>query len=137
MSRKNNLRKFDSIVAGSMSGTNTLTSSVTDVQWLDDIGYQFVWTGSPTGNISIEVSADYAPGGPVGSGPANAGNWTPLTLSYWNGASFTTSNSIPTSVGSPVYIDLTLLSAPWIRAKYTNVSGSGTLTATITAKEVG
>lgn len=120
-----------------MTGTTTLTSKVTDIQWLDNIGLQFVWTGTPVGTFSVQVSADYAPGGEVGSGPANPGNWIPLTLSYWNGTMFVTGTSIPTSVGSPIYLDLDFLSAPWIRAVYTNTSGSGTLTATITGKAAG
>jgi len=118
-----------------MTGTSTLTSSVTNIQFLDDVGYQFVWTGSPVGTIAVQVSADYAQD--FSGNVTNSGNWTPITLSYLSGGSFVNSQSIPTSVGSPVYLDLALLSAPWIRAVYTNSSGTGTLTATITAKEVG
>lgn len=129
--RKSNLGSFQVITGGDMS-TASLTSTVSSIEFLDDIGYQFNWTGSPVGNISIEVSADHKQD--ASGNVTVAGNWVPLTFSYWNGTSFTTATSIPTSVGSPVYIDLALLSAPWIRAKYTKTSGTGTLSAFITAK---
>ena len=133
MSRKNNLKQFNTIAAGSMA--SSITSAVTDIQFLDDIGYQFTWTGSPSGSFSIQVSADYSQD--QSGNIMNAGHWVPLTMTYWNGSAFVTGTSIPTSVGSPVYIDLALLSAPYIRAVYNSVSGSGSLTATITAKMVG
>lgn len=133
--RKNNLLNYNTITAGDMSQAS-LTSTVTNIQFLDDIGCQFSWTGSPVGTIAIQVSADYAQDGMSPPNVTNAGHWIPLTFTYWNGSAFVTDTSIPTSVGSPVYIDLAFLSAPWIRAVYTKTSGSGTLTASITAKEI-
>ncbi len=131
--RKNNLKSFQTITAGNMSGS--LTSAVTDIQFLDDIGYQFDFTGSPTGTFSVEVSANYSQD--YNGNVQNAGTWIPLTLTYWNGSAFVTGTTIPTSVGTPIYLDLSLLSAPYIKAIYTSGSGSGTLTATITAKMIG
>lgn len=133
--RKNNIQTFKTISAGDMS-TATLTSSITNIQFLDNVGYQFSWTGSPVGEFSIEVSADY---NQDSSSPPNVlatGNWIPLVFTYWdaNAGTFVTDTAVPSSVGSPIYLDLALLSAPWIRAKYTRTSGTGTLTATITAK---
>lgn len=128
--RKTNIKQFDIIDATSMS-TN-ITSDITDIQYLDDIGIQFTWTGTPTGTFQILVSANYNQD--YNGNVLNAGNWVPLTMTYWNGTSFVTGTTIPTSVGSPVYVDLALLSAPYIQASYTSGSGSGTLTATITAK---
>ena len=132
---KNTLLKYQSITNGDMSASS-LTSSVTNIQQLDEIGYQFNWSGSPTGTIAIQVSIDYAQD--LNGNVTVSGHWTPLTLTYWdtNTNAFVTAQSIPTSVGSPVYLDLTLLSAPWIRAVYTKGSGTGTLQAYITAKEV-
>jgi len=130
MGRKNNLKSFAIINAQSMA--SNITSSVTDIQWLDDIGIQFVWSGSPTGNFQILVSADYNNQSPT----TPTGNFVPLTVTYYNGTTFITSNMIPTSLGSPIYVDLALLSAPFIQVSYTG-SGTGTLTATITAKMIG
>lgn len=132
--RKNQLTQFDIIplVADNMGAS--ITSSITDIRFLDDIGVQFTWTGSPVGTFSIQVSANYLQDylGNV----EHAGNWVPLTLTYWNGAAFVTGTTIPTSVGSPVYLDLALLSAPYIRAIYTRASGTGALQTTITAKSL-
>lgn len=135
-SRKNNLLKFNTIASGVMTGTTVLTSSVTSIKYLDDIGIQFVWTGSAVGNFRIQVSADHEQDD---ASPANvtvAGNWVPLLFTYWNGSAFVTGYDIPTSLGSSLYFDLALLSAPWIRVIYTNASSTGVLNAFITAKTV-
>lgn len=131
--RKSNLRLFKALVDGDMSQA-TLTSTVSCIQWLDNICYEFVWTGSPVGVLSVEVSANHAQD-ELGNVTV-LGDWVPLTFSYWNGSTFVTDFSIPTSVGSPVFLDLALLSAPWIRAKYTKTSGTGVLQAFISAKQV-
>lgn len=133
-SRKNNLQKFKTIDAGVMTSTNVLTSSVTSIQFLDDIGIQFNWSGSPVGNFRVQVSADHDQDAMSPANVTVAGNWVPLLFTYWNGSIFVTSYDIPTSLGSSIYLDLALLSAPWIRIIYTNTSGSGVLDAFITAK---
>lgn len=135
MARKNNLLKFHNIVDGVMTGTTVITSTVTSIAFLDDVGIEFVWSGSPVGNFRIQVSADHEQDS-MGNVTVD-GNWVPLLFSYWNGAVFVTSYDIPTSLGSAIYMDLALLSAPWIRVQYTNASGSGVLNSFITAKQVG
>lgn len=135
--RKNNLKQFNSIgapagVSGDM--TTSITSLVTDVQFLDDLAYQFTWSGAPVGNFQIQVSANHSEDF-VGN-VLVAGNWVPLTVTYWNGTVFVTGTTIPTTVGSPIYVDLTLMSTPYLRAVYTAISGSGSLTATVTGKQI-
>jgi hypothetical protein len=134
MSRRNYLNTYPIITSGSMTSTSTVTSKVSNIQYLDNIGIQFDWTGSPTGTFQVQISANYAQD--TQGNVTNAGTWIPLTLTYWNGTANVTGTTVPTSVGSPVYLDLDFVSAPWIRAVYTNVSGSGTLTAVIVAKAV-
>jgi len=134
MSKKNNILAYTIISGASMHDAATITSTVTNIQYLDDVGIQFDWTSSPTGTFQVEVSANYA--ADINGNVTNAGTWTPLTFTYWNGSANVTATSIPTSVGSPIYLDLALLSAPWIRAQYTNSASTGTLTAVITAKAV-
>lgn len=121
MSRKNNLLKYQPISAGDMSGN--ITSGVTSIQYLDNIGVQFNFTGAPTGTFQIQVSADYAQDefGNV----QNAGNWIPITFS---------SNPVAAGSAGSVYVDLNQLSAPWMRLAYVFTSGSGSLNAFITAK---
>lgn len=133
--RKLNLLKYQSIKDGDMSQAS-LTSKVTNIQFLDDVGYQLNWSGAPVGNIQIQVSADYAEDYSSPPNVTNPGNWVTLVLTYWNGSVFVTNTSIPTSVGSPIYLDMSFLSAPWIRIVYTKISGSGTLEAFITAKQL-
>lgn len=134
MARKNTLQSYKTINAGDMS-TASLTSTVTSIQYLDDIGVQFTWSGSPVGTFAVQVSADFVRDDTNGQ-VMNTGHWVPIVLSYWNGTVFVTDTSLPTSVGSPIYVDLALLSAPWIRVVYTKTSGTGTLTAVITGKEL-
>lgn len=102
----------------------TITSAVTNIQFLDNVGYQFVFTGSPVGEITIEVSIDHSENsqGVV----STAGTWTALTL--------TPTASV--SAAGNIYVDLNQLSAPWVRAVYTKTSGTGTLNAYLCAKAV-
>lgn len=118
MSRKNNLLSFRSIVDGDMS-LSSLTSTVTDIQFLDNIAIQSNFTGSPVGVIAIQVSADYARD--FMGNVTNSGNWATVA-------------SASTSGGSPIYFDLNQLAAPYIRVVYTKTSGSGTLNCILSAK---
>lgn len=104
-----------------MSGN--ITSGVTSIQFLDNIGVQFNFTGTPTGTFQVQVSADYAQD-ELGN-VQNPGNWVPITLT-----------PAPVAAGSSgsVYIDLNELSAPWMRLAYVFTSGTGSLNAFITAK---
>ena len=130
---KNVLKPFQTITAGSMAGN--LTSQVTTIQFLDNLGLQLDWTGSPVGSFQVQVSADYSQD--IMGNVLNAGNWSPIILEYIpTGGTLTIATSIPTSVGSPIYVDLNQTSAPYIRVVYTSSSGTGTLNAYITAKEI-
>lgn len=123
MAKKSNLSRYQLISAG--DGSGDLTGAVTCIQWLDNIGYQINMVGSSmTGTWNVEVSADYQQD-ELGN-VQNAGNWIALPL-------------VPTATvtaGSPtnIYIDVTQISAPYIRLKYTHTSGTGTVAAFITAK---
>lgn len=126
MSRKSNLKKFQSITSGNMALTS-ITSAITNVEFLDNIGVQLQWSGSPVGNFEIQVSLNYDQD--INGNVINAGTWVPLTFPTYN-------NDIPTSAGSPLYIDLNQLSAPWVRVVYTKTSGTGTLNTYICGKMV-
>ncbi len=111
------------ISAGDMSGN--LTSPAVNILFLDNVAVQLVWGGTPTGNFSIEVSLNHeeAPDGTV----LAAGDWVAIDLS-----------PSPAAIGSAdsAFIDMTQLSARWIRVKYTFTSGTGSLNAFLTAKEI-
>lgn len=126
--RKSNLKQFNTIVDGDMS-LPSITSAVTSIEFLDNIGVQLEWTGTAVGSFQVQVSIDYNQDnfGNV----LNAGTWVPI-----NFPAPVSSVDIPTSSGSPIYLDLNQLSAPWIRIVYNGVSGTGTLNAWIAGKMV-
>lgn len=107
-----------------MSGN--LTSAVSNILNMDNPGIEFVWSGtSPVGTCSVEVSLDYNQD--INGNVTNPGTWVSLTL-------------VPTPAVSgntgAIYIDINQISAPWIRTKYTRVSGTGTLQGYICGKTV-
>lgn len=124
--QENELLKKALFEGASMTGTSTLTSPVVQINYLDNVGVQLHFTGTPTGTFQVQVSADHAqdPQGNV----TVAGNWVPVNLS-----------PAPVASGSAddIFIDLNQLSAPWMRVQYTNSSGTGTLDGWVTAKSIG
>ena len=113
-------------IAGNM--LSILVSLPTKVQMEDVIGYSLNWSAGATGTFSFQCSADYTPNAPFPSDySASAGTWTPITLNNTITASGTADNA---------YVDLQLLSAPWVRVVYTPASGTGTLSAWVTAKSL-
>ncbi len=117
MSRKI-LPKFQIVTSGDMSQA-TVTSTVTNIERLDNIGVQLNWTGSPVGTFAVQVSIDYEQDDQ--GNVLDAGNWVTIVTAS-------------TAAGSPIMVNLTALSAPWIRTVYTRSSASGTLNAFISGK---
>ncbi len=133
--RKNVLAPYQSLTAGDMSGD--LVSAVTNIQFLDNVGVQIdITAGSPVGTFAVEVSADYAQDTNSPPNVTNAGSWTAIPVTYWDGSSFVTSPSVPTSVSYPIYLDLNQLSAPWLRVTYDASSDVGVANVYVTAKQV-
>ena len=122
--RKSNLQKFQNIVSGDMS-QSLITSKISNIEFLDNIGIQLVWTGTPTGTFSVELSVDYQQD--QQGNVLNAGTWTPMTFS---------STPVASGAAGNIYIDINQISAPWMRVKYTKTSGTGTLQGWLTAKMV-
>lgn len=119
----NLLRPIHLISAQSM--TSTITSSAVEIRNQDNTGIQLHWTGTPTGNFSVQVSADHfedAQGNIV-----VPGHWVTVPL-----------NPPIAAVGSPddAYIELNQTTAAYMRVVYTASSGTGTLDAFVTAKGV-
>lgn len=125
MPRKNALLPHQIFTAASMTGTSTVTSLVTNIQFLDNMAVQLQWTGTPTGTFYVQGSLDYSDG--TNGKLANAGTWTNIMLPQ-----------TPLASGSAgqILIDMALLSFPWIRVQYTNTSGTGSLDAYICGKEI-
>jgi len=111
MGSKRTLDYGQLVVDGNMA--STITSDSTNILHTDRVGYQLVWTGTPTGDFTVEISNDET-------------TWTELTLSTAITAAGSADNA---------YIDAET-SAKFIRFKYTATSGSGTLQAHVTAKSI-
>ncbi len=133
-STKKTLKQFKTIDAGVMTGTSVLTSAVTVITGLDNIGYQFDWTGMAVGSFAIQVSANHNQD--ELANVITAGTWVPILLTYYDGTKFVSAFSVPTTVGSPIFIDVTQTSSPYIRCQYTNASSTGVLTATVCGKNI-
>jgi|ERR1700677_351282 len=125
MAAKNRLQPYNVIppIAGNM--LSTLQSNPTNISGMDDVGYSGSFTGAPVGTFSVQASVDYQPGQNPTDYPMNAGTWTTLPL-----------NGTVTASGSPdnFFIDVTLISAPWIRLVYNPTSGTGTLSVWVCGK---
>lgn len=103
----------------------SIIGPVTSVQFLDNIGFQFNFTGTPVGTFDVQVSADHSQD--LEGNVTVAGNWTSIPFSTQPAAA---------GAGATIYIDINQISAPYMRAIYTRTSGTGTLNAFITAKMV-
>jgi hypothetical protein len=123
--RKSNLGSYQTFTNADMSQA-TLTSALTNIEFLDNVGIQLSWAGtSPVGTFEVQVSLDHQQDqyGNV----TNAGNWAPI--------SFTSPPAVSGNTGS-VYLDINQISAPWIRVVYTKTSGIGLLNGYICGKMV-
>lgn len=121
---KNSLLKFQTITSGNAGGN--LTSRVTNIQRLDDVGIQVnVVSGTPSGVLQVQVSADYVQD--FMGNVLNAGTWVDLVP----GAQTLTAGS-----PSATYFDMEELSAPYIRLTFTHTGGTGVINAFITAKAI-
>lgn len=123
MAKKSNLSRYQ--LLANADGSGDLTGAVTSIQFLDNVGYQINMLDSDmTGVFDVQVSADYQQD-ELGN-VQNPGNWISLPLSP---TATITGGDI-----TNIYIDITQISAPYIRLIYTSTSGSGTVAAFITAK---
>ena len=115
MGSKRVLYQYQLFDAGLMLGTSTITSPVTNVGQLDNIGIQVRWTGTPTGTISVMCSV----------------NGTDFdALSFYVGL------DQPVGSAGGYLISLNQLPFEFVRLQYVNASGSGLLNAWISGKDL-
>lgn len=102
------------------------TSAPIHVQYLDNIGIQFVWTGTPTGTFGVSVSntATMSPTGVI-----TGGTYTPLVLDAPN-------NPAAAGTSGDGFIDINQIAAAFMKVTYTATSGAGTCQAVLVAKSV-
>lgn len=115
-------------VSGSASaGAATFTSSITAIQYKDNIGYQVNFTGNPVGVLQINASEDYNPQLPESANPQNSstnGNW------------FTLTSVSMANVFSPVGFNLNQVPFPYIQCQFISGTSSGVITGWVSSKGI-
>ncbi len=120
MPRKNAIQAYPIINAVSMGAT--ITASPTNVEFLDNIGLQIVWTSAnAVGTITVEGSNNYVPNRAAGS---------------WFALSFSPVLTQPASNNGDYGVSINQFPWSWLRVVYTRSSGTGTMTVTLSAKEI-
>lgn len=118
MSRKNVIAPFQMFGSGGADMSQAqVISSTTEVLYTDNIGVIVSWSGTaPVGQLFFEVYERFQQ------------IWVPLDFG----------NAIAISGNSGSH-DISINQLPWgrIRARYVKTSGTGTLFATLTAKQIG
>lgn len=94
--------------------TATVTSSTTDIRFLDNIAVELVWTGTPTGTFDFQGSLDNSNFVSVSVSPAIAA----------------------TGAADKALVNFEGLAFAYFRVVYTKTSGTGTLTAYICGKSI-
>lgn len=123
MSAKTFRQSFKIVSAGDQSQA-TVTSSIQNIQTLDNVGIQVnILTGTASGTFDVQVSADHVE---INSQVVTAGTWVSIGSSY----------TATITSGSPanVYFDLNQLSSQYVRLLWTKTSGTGTFDAFLVGK---
>lgn len=94
-------------------------TSATSLQYLDRALLTILCTGSPTGTVSVQISNNYNVNNP------SAADWFDMPISL---------NALTGSAQNYV-VEISETAAPWIRISFSYTSGSGSMTAVVTAKE--
>lgn len=109
------INKFQLLDAEALAGTATVTSDSQNINNLDNIFIQVRFTGTSTGTLTVQASADNE---------------------EWDDLVFSPALTQPTGSALGYAIDLTQLAAGWFRIQYVNASGTGTLSVSFFAKDL-
>lgn len=103
------------VTVGAMASTNTIYSNIQDITFLDNVGLEVTYTGTPTGTIQI-------------LGSISGVNFYPITFSP----------ALTQPGGSAGGYLINLNQWPWkyIFVQYTNSSGTGSLGVWINSKDI-
>jgi len=124
MARKDTLKSYVLLNAQSTASSFDTYSNPTNVDYLDNVGIQVVWTGTTVGVLEVYGSNDAA-NAQQGKYPTN-----------WSKFEFGAVINVDTT-NSDLLIHMNQLPYSWIALKYTATSGTGTMTAKLTVKMVG
>jgi hypothetical protein len=103
------------ITAGVMTGTASLGSTVIPILNGDNFSVQVRWTGTPTGTINFCLSNDQ--------------------INYDN-LVFSPAIIQPIGTAGGFTANMTFLATGWFQMQYTNISGTGSLTAILVGKDL-
>lgn len=109
MSSKRVIDSANFVASGDLSAD--FTSVLVNILHVDRVAIEFAWTGTPTGVIEVQVS--------------NTGNfWTPVDIS-----------AAPAGSAAGAFVEIET-SAKFVRVFFDRTSGTGTLSAHLTAKSI-
>ena len=123
--------KLSYVLLNGVDASVNQTSSNTNIEYLDKVGLVIQWTGSPVGNLFVDVNVQVQ----SSSGVSNS-SFAPLSFQDAASSSVVSSIPIPGS-GSPLIIKLSDLCFSQIRVRYVATSGTGNLTVYLDSKVVG
>lgn len=98
-----------------LSGVATARSDATNINRIMSAGYQLFWTGTLAGVFTVQVS--------------NKPNPDPATDADWSDLALDKAIVQPAGSASKDYVDLSSLPFCWMRLKYVNASGNGSIFA--------
>lgn len=109
---------FQILANGVMATTATIASAVQNVENFDNVGLEVIWTGTPTGTISVRAAIfNPYPNPYSATNPIPAGN--ELT--------FDPALAQPAGSAGRYLIDINQIPFPYFQVIYTNASGTGVL----------
>lgn len=111
------------VSAASMA--SSVTSKAIKVLTQDNIQFQLVWTGSPTGNFVFQSSLTFDQDG--NGNILNVGNWDNIPVDPAITAA---------GAGDTATVDITETGASFIRVFYIRSSGTGTLDVFVSGKGI-
>lgn len=95
------------VLAGTMASTNVIYSQIIESSRMDNAGLEVTWTGTPSGTFEVLYSISGA-------------NFYALT--------FNPSLTQPTGSAGGYLVNINQQPFKWLMLRYTNASGSGSLT---------
>lgn len=106
-----------------VTGVETYTTPFIPIESFDSFGMQIAFTGSPVATVTLEFSFD-----PVPYNPGQAPYDTPLQPVVFDTIPGTSVATASVSNGVISY-DVLHSSASWVRVKWVNASGTGSITS--------
>ncbi len=109
-------------VSGVAMGVGTAVSNAIDARYVDNVAFEVIWTGTPSGQLFVDACLDANSTGPGLSG----GTWMPIQ-------ELSGTNSPAGSAGQALF-NIAAAAFPFLRLRYVGASGSGAMTVWVCGK---